>query len=198
MSERDRQDAGRSRGRRWGRGGRPEDEQEQVSGEELGWLDDLRTAKAQRGSIGPGDDQGPAGPPVPVPPAPAAPAPQSRAAQRPASRFVPLGGTGESPALPRALDWAATVALADEALYAVKRAGRNGWEGVTGIAGAVHGVDVAGGVAGDVTDLEGALRQRSRGSMADWLASGDLKVVRSSPPADAGAAVARPIDAGKS
>ena len=103
-----------------------------------------------------------------------------------------------SPALPRALDWAATVALADEALYAVKRAGRNGWEGVTGIAGAVHGVDVAEGVAADVTDLEGALRQRSRGSMADWLASGDLKVVRSSPPADAGAAVARPIETGKS
>jgi len=103
-----------------------------------------------------------------------------------------------SPALPRALDWAATVALADEALYAVKRAGRNGWEGVTGIAGAVHGVDAAGRFAADVTELEGALRQRSRGSMADWLASGDLKVVRSSPPADAGAAVARPTDAGKS
>lgn len=79
-----------------------------------------------------------------------------------------------APAIPRALDWAATIALADEALYAVKRGGRNGWEGVVGVP-----------PRDDVPDLEGALRQHSRESMADWLASGDLTVVRSSPPADA-------------
>ncbi|WP_431100528.1 two-component regulator propeller domain-containing protein [Roseateles noduli] len=77
-----------------------------------------------------------------------------------------------APAFPRALDWAATIALADEALYAVKRGGRNGWEGVIGIP-----------PRDDVPDLEGALRQHSRESMADWLTSGDLTVVRSSPPA---------------
>ncbi len=84
-----------------------------------------------------------------------------------------------SPAHPRALDWAATVALADEALYAVKRAGRNGWEGVIG-----------------AQDPGGALRRDTGESMADWLASGDLAVVRSSPPA--GVASPRTIDAGKS
>ncbi|WP_431048968.1 two-component regulator propeller domain-containing protein [Roseateles sp. L2-2] len=77
-----------------------------------------------------------------------------------------------APAFPRALDWAATIALADEALYAVKRSGRNGWEGVIGVP-----------PRDDVPDLEGALRQRSRETMADWLSSGDLTVVRSSPPA---------------
>ncbi|OWQ45211.1 hypothetical protein CDL60_20965 [Roseateles noduli] len=77
-----------------------------------------------------------------------------------------------APAFPRALDWAATVALADEALYAVKRSGRNGWEGVIGVP-----------PRDDVPDLEGALRQRSRETMADWLSSSDLTVVRSSPPA---------------
>jgi diguanylate cyclase (GGDEF)-like protein len=92
-----------------------------------------------------------------------------------------------APASPRALDWAATIALADEALYAVKRGGRNGWEGVMG-------VPPADGPA----DVEGALRQRSRESMADWLVSGDLTVVRSSPPADPGSASAWSIEAGKS
>ncbi|MDH0863573.1 diguanylate cyclase [Mitsuaria sp. GD03876] len=97
-----------------------------------------------------------------------------------------------SPALPRALDWAATVAMADEALYVVKRGGRNGWQGVVGIAG-IDGADDAaaegdpGEVSGDVAGgvfgehgREGALRRRARESMADWLASGDLMIVRSS------------------
>lgn len=66
-------------------------------------------------------------------------------------------------AFPRALDWAATIALADEALYAVKHAGRNGWEGV---------------LDAPSTD-EDALRQRSRGPMGEWLASGELRVVKS-------------------
>ena len=95
--------------------------------------------------------------------------------------------SSSAPAFPRALDWAATVALADEALYAVKRGGRNGWEGVIGVP-----------PRGDVPDLEGALRRHSRESMADWLASGDLTVVRSSPPAEPDAAPARTHDAGKS
>ena len=92
-----------------------------------------------------------------------------------------------APAFPRAMDWAATIALADEALYAVKRGGRNGWEGVVGVPSRA-----------DVPDLEGALRRHSRESMADWLASGDLTVVRSSPPAEPEAAPARTHDAGKS
>lgn len=70
-----------------------------------------------------------------------------------------------SPRHPRALDWAGAVALADEALYAVKRSGRNGWEGVL-----------------DAPELDDAtLRRRSREPMADWLASGELSVLRSRP-----------------
>ncbi|HYN93867.1 MAG TPA: hypothetical protein VES42_08460, partial [Pilimelia sp.] len=51
---------GWGRGRRWGRG-RPEPAEEPVDGEELGWLADLRSAKAARSDLGPGEGQpGPA------------------------------------------------------------------------------------------------------------------------------------------
>ncbi|MFB6397250.1 hypothetical protein AAFH96_29740, partial [Polymorphospora sp. 2-325] len=51
----------RPKGRRWGRN-RPEPaEPEQVSGEELGWIADLRTAREQRADIGPGGAE-PTGP----------------------------------------------------------------------------------------------------------------------------------------
>lgn len=62
---------------------------------------------------------------------------------------------------PRALDWSATLDLADAALYAAKRSGRNAWAGVTG--------------AGDLDAV--ALQQRR--SSAEWLASGELPLVRS-------------------
>ncbi len=52
----------RAKGRRWGRGGRSDDvvEEPEVSGEELGWIADLRTAKEQRSDLGPGGADGPA------------------------------------------------------------------------------------------------------------------------------------------
>lgn len=63
---------------------------------------------------------------------------------------------------PRALDWSATLDLADAALYTAKRSGRNAWAGV---------VD-----AGNLD--EAALHQR--GSSAEWLASGELPLLSSS------------------
>ncbi|MBA3931274.1 MAG: GGDEF domain-containing protein, partial [Xanthomonas sp.] len=62
---------------------------------------------------------------------------------------------------PRALDWSATLDLADAALYAAKRSGRNAWAGV---------VD-AGGLD------ESALRQRRSGT--EWLEGGELRLLRS-------------------
>ncbi len=60
----------RGRGYRWGRG-RPEEapREPEVSGEELGWIADLRTAKERRGAIGP-DDADPAARPERLPGAP--------------------------------------------------------------------------------------------------------------------------------
>ncbi|MFC5945837.1 hypothetical protein ACFPZ4_30800, partial [Micromonospora harpali] len=71
----------RPKGRRWGRG-RPDSEPEEpVAGEEFGWIDDLRSAKQQRGELGPGGAPGQAPPPDQpdpqarqAPTAPAAPA----------------------------------------------------------------------------------------------------------------------------
>jgi diguanylate cyclase (GGDEF)-like protein len=66
------------------------------------------------------------------------------------------------PAQARALDWQASLALADEALYRAKRSGRNGWAGVL----------AAPPLAAEL------LRQRAR-SPAAWLDSGELTLLRS-------------------
>ncbi|PWR05218.1 hypothetical protein DKT68_28145, partial [Micromonospora acroterricola] len=70
----------RAKGRRWGRGRAEAEPEEPVSGEEFGWIDDLRSAKQQRTELGP--DGAPAEPTrprggAPVPPAgrPDGPAP---------------------------------------------------------------------------------------------------------------------------
>ncbi|TDB77725.1 hypothetical protein E1165_03245, partial [Micromonospora sp. KC723] len=64
----------RAKGRRWGRG-RAEETPPEPVGEEFGWIDDLRTAKQQRGELGPDGERPPAVPPsspagrgVPPPP----------------------------------------------------------------------------------------------------------------------------------
>ncbi|MFC3386841.1 hypothetical protein ACFOHP_33530, partial [Couchioplanes caeruleus subsp. azureus] len=108
------------RGRRLFGRGRPEPLEQEVPREETGWLDDLRTAKEQGGSIGPGTAPGEArtsksgrrapGPDDPdgddpFPPAPASPppaaAPSSPAAPRPAGGPRPPVAPA-SPAGPRA------------------------------------------------------------------------------------------------
>jgi diguanylate cyclase (GGDEF)-like protein len=66
----------------------------------------------------------------------------------------------------RALDWSATVNLADAALLAAKRAGRKGWLGVLGVADAAMDAQ--------------ALRERTQEPLADWLASGELTLAGSS------------------
>ncbi|KAB1927808.1 hypothetical protein F8271_29320, partial [Micromonospora sp. ALFpr18c] len=43
----------RPKGRRWGRGRAEAEPEEPVSGEEFGWIDDLRSAKQQRTELGP-------------------------------------------------------------------------------------------------------------------------------------------------
>ncbi|MEU4638922.1 hypothetical protein AB0F90_31375 [Micromonospora chalcea] len=51
----------RAKGRRWGRGRAEPELDPTVVGEELGWIDDLRTAKQQGGELGPeGDSSAPA------------------------------------------------------------------------------------------------------------------------------------------
>ncbi|WP_416905235.1 hypothetical protein [Micromonospora echinospora] len=59
----------KARGRRWGRGRSDAEPEEPVGGEELGWIDDLRTAKRQRSELGPEagarEAAEPAPPPVP-------------------------------------------------------------------------------------------------------------------------------------
>ncbi|MCV2353556.1 diguanylate cyclase [Paucibacter sp. B2R-40] len=68
-----------------------------------------------------------------------------------------------APQAARAVDWNATVNLADAALLAVKRAGRKGWLGVLSAPGA---------------SVQG-LTERTRQPMAGWLASGELELVGS-------------------
>ncbi|TDC31688.1 hypothetical protein, partial [Micromonospora sp. KC213] len=52
----------RAKGRRWGRGRAEEAPPEPVA-EDFGWIDDLRTAKQQRGELGPDGEQPGAAPP---------------------------------------------------------------------------------------------------------------------------------------
>ncbi|MCV2370353.1 ligand-binding sensor domain-containing protein [Roseateles oligotrophus] len=68
-----------------------------------------------------------------------------------------------APNAQRAIDWNATVNLADAALLAVKRAGRKGWLGVLNAK----------------VDSAQALSERLHQPMADWLASGELELARS-------------------
>ncbi|MDM4766901.1 ligand-binding sensor domain-containing diguanylate cyclase [Pelomonas sp. SE-A7] len=69
---------------------------------------------------------------------------------------------------PRAVDWAGVVTLADGALYAAKRAGRNRWVGVLGIDEALQVAE---------------MQRRARASASDWLEDPAIKVVRSQPQA---------------
>ncbi len=70
-----------------------------------------------------------------------------------------------APTWPAALDWTATVDLADAALYTVKHDGRDGWFGLVSAQ------------AGDVQ----ALARAAAGPLADWRHAGGLQVVGSRP-----------------
>ncbi len=70
-----------------------------------------------------------------------------------------------APELPRALDWAATVKLADAALYEVKRSGRDGWLGLISAR----------------ADTEADLRRGLQRPLPEWRASGALQLVESRP-----------------
>ena len=71
---------------------------------------------------------------------------------------LPLG-----PKLPGALDWSVVVDLADAALYAVKRSGRNGWLGL---------------VSAQADSAE-ALRAAAALPLGEWQASGALQIAHS-------------------
>ncbi|MFD1326064.1 hypothetical protein ACFQ4H_33805, partial [Micromonospora sonneratiae] len=80
-----------AKSRRWGRA-RPENPAEEpVSGEELGWIADLRTAKQQRSNLGPGaaDDA------VPAPPMEEFPTGEHRGGRRAPEAGPPAGAPAE-------------------------------------------------------------------------------------------------------
>ena len=66
-----------------------------------------------------------------------------------------------APAWPAALEWPAVVDLADQALYAVKHNGRNGWLGLVEA----------------TAESAAALRETAKQPLAQWVASGDVQVV---------------------
>ncbi len=68
-----------------------------------------------------------------------------------------------APALPAALHWSAVVDLADAALYAVKRGGRNGWLGLVSAQ----------------AESSAALRMAAAQPLAAWRASGAVEAVHS-------------------
>ncbi|NIL59448.1 hypothetical protein HCB18_23015, partial [Salinispora arenicola] len=82
----------RRKGRRWGRGKAETTADEPLGGEEFGWIDDLRTAKAQRAELGPED-----GPGQSTPTAAGLPSTRVRAAAGPRRR---CGGTRPEPPRP--------------------------------------------------------------------------------------------------
>jgi diguanylate cyclase (GGDEF)-like protein len=69
-----------------------------------------------------------------------------------------------APAWPTALEWPAVVDLADQALYAVKHNGRNGWLGVVEA----------------TAESAAALREAAKQPLAQWVASGSVQLVGSS------------------
>lgn len=90
----------RAKGRRWGRGRAEAEPEEPVAGEEFGWIDDLRSAKQQRGELSP--DGMPAEPvpprtglptPPDAPPGPRRPDAEAAGARRPVDGPWP----GEAP-----------------------------------------------------------------------------------------------------
>jgi len=68
-----------------------------------------------------------------------------------------------APAWPTALEWPVLVDIADQALYAVKQNGRNGWLGVLEAS----------------AESAAALREAARQPLAQWAASGTVQVVGS-------------------
>ena len=68
-------------------------------------------------------------------------------------------------AQPRAVDWSATIALADSALFAAKAAGRNGWMGVLGVQGGGTGLAAA------------ALQALAPRTLAQWADIAPLDIV---------------------
>lgn len=66
-----------------------------------------------------------------------------------------------APAWPTALEWPTLVDLADQALYAVKNNGRNGWLGVMEA----------------TAESTAALREAARQPLAQWVASGAVQLV---------------------
>lgn len=66
-----------------------------------------------------------------------------------------------APAWPTALEWPAVVDLADQALYAVKHNGRNGWLGLVGA----------------TAESADALRDAAKQPLAQWVASGAVQLV---------------------
>jgi diguanylate cyclase (GGDEF)-like protein len=65
-----------------------------------------------------------------------------------------------APAWPTALEWSVVVDLADQALYAVKHNGRNGWLGVVEA----------------TAESAAALREAAKQPLAQWAASGALQL----------------------